>query len=490
MAKILTLEELSAYRLEKANSKIGLCHGVFDLVHIDHIEHFRQAKLKCDLLVVSITPNKFVNKGPGRPVFNEHIRAEYISHIDYVDLVVINNDISVCDVIDALKPNFYFKGAEYRDKVDVTNKIGLEKECVEKHGGELAFTETKDISSTNLINAEFNVFNEEQKQFLDVLKTKYTIDDIAFWLDKLKTLKVMVVGDPILDFYNYVEVTNVANKSPNISTKYVDTKDMRGGSFAIARHVNNFVDLVYDASPKYVYTWKERFLASNFSNQKLFEMCELPSKEVLESGHAETLSYIRKNINEVDLILIADFGHGVVTKEIYDECKRSNKFLAVNVQTNSANFGFNYITKYKFFNFATLDEKELRLAFSNKNSDVDDLIKKLKMMTNCDKFVLTLGAAGLNYYSFKNVFDKDTYTFTECTSNKSNAISFEKNPIDTTGAGDAVFSIGALLAYVGCPDDLLAFISNCAGGLDTKYVGNENYITYPNIYNYIKGIIS
>jgi len=478
MAKILTLEELSAYRLEKKDYKIGLCHGAFDLVHIDHIEHFRQAKSKCDFLVVSITPDKFINKGPGRPIFNEKIRAEYLSHIDYIDVVSINNDRSVCDVIDALKPNFYFKGAEYRDKVDVTNKIGFEKECVEKYGGELAFTETKNISSTNIINSEFNIFTKEQKQYIDDIKSKYTIDDIEFWLKKLKSLKVMVIGDPILDIYTYVYAKNMAMKSPNLSVEAIDQKEMEGGAVAIANHVKDFVNLVYLACSKDIWAYKERFITKNYKNTKLFEVCSYPKEEILKEENKQALDYINNNLDEVDLVLVCDFGHGFVTKEMTDLCLRhKEKFVAVNVQTNSANFGFNPVTKYKFFNFACLDERELRLPFSDAKSNVDDLTKKLKFLTACNKFLVTLGESGLNYYNF----ELDTIN---------NSKSLAKNVIDTVGAGDAVFSIASLLVYVGCPDDLLAFISNCAGGLDTKYVGNENYITYSNIYTYIKGIIS
>ena len=60
---------------KKNGKKVVMCHGVFDLLHLGHIKHFEKAKSLGDILVVSITADKFVNKGPGRPAFNESDRA-------------------------------------------------------------------------------------------------------------------------------------------------------------------------------------------------------------------------------------------------------------------------------------------------------------------------------------------------------------------------------------------------------------------------------
>src|SRR5690349_12984543 len=66
------------------------CHGVFDLLHIGHIRHFQEARKKGDLLVVTLTPDQYVNKGPHRPVFTASLRAEAIASLDVVDYVAIN----------------------------------------------------------------------------------------------------------------------------------------------------------------------------------------------------------------------------------------------------------------------------------------------------------------------------------------------------------------------------------------------------------------
>jgi len=92
VAKIFPLHDL-ARALEasrRAGLKIVHCHGCFDLMHIGHIRHFQEARKVGDLLVVTITPDRFVNKGPHRPVFTESLRAEAIASLDCVDYVAIN----------------------------------------------------------------------------------------------------------------------------------------------------------------------------------------------------------------------------------------------------------------------------------------------------------------------------------------------------------------------------------------------------------------
>ena len=67
--------------MNKKNLVIGLAHGVFDIVHIGHIEHFKEAKQSCDKLIVSVTADKFVNKGPNRPAFTLSDRIKFLNQL-------------------------------------------------------------------------------------------------------------------------------------------------------------------------------------------------------------------------------------------------------------------------------------------------------------------------------------------------------------------------------------------------------------------------
>ena len=114
MKKIIDINYLNILRKNnnKEKKKIVLCHGVFDLIHIGHMKHFKSAKNYGDILVVSITPDNFVNKGPKRPVFGEKLRAELLSNISSVDHVVINNTSTAINLI-KIKPNIYC-GPDYK----------------------------------------------------------------------------------------------------------------------------------------------------------------------------------------------------------------------------------------------------------------------------------------------------------------------------------------------------------------------------------------
>mgnify|MGYP001294378645 FL=1 len=124
--KISSLEKISKIvsSLKIKGKKISLCHGVFDLLHPGHIYHFEQAKKKSDILVVSITSDKKVLKGPGRPYFNQKNRAHSLASIEQIDFVIISDDKSAVNVIKKIKPHFYVKGSDYKNSNDdITGKI-------------------------------------------------------------------------------------------------------------------------------------------------------------------------------------------------------------------------------------------------------------------------------------------------------------------------------------------------------------------------------
>src|SRR5436190_1757008 len=128
-SKILSLDELARVvaGLQRAGKVVVQCHGVFDLMHIGHIRHFESAKRLGDVLIVTVTPDRYVNKGPNRPVFTEAHRAWAIGALACVDYVAINQSPMATDTIRLLKPNIFAKGSEYRDACkDRTGAISAE----------------------------------------------------------------------------------------------------------------------------------------------------------------------------------------------------------------------------------------------------------------------------------------------------------------------------------------------------------------------------
>ena len=151
--KILSIVELKKkiYSLRKRKKGIVLCHGTFDLLHLGHINHLSEAKKFGNILVVSVTSDKFVNKGPGRPYFNTRQRAEALSALENVNYVIINKDFTASKIIKLLKPNIYCKGPDYKDnKQDTTGEIKNEISAIKSIGGKIIYTTSSTFSSSNL----------------------------------------------------------------------------------------------------------------------------------------------------------------------------------------------------------------------------------------------------------------------------------------------------------------------------------------------------
>lgn len=157
MGKVVDIQRLAeAVALEKSSGKrVVLCHGCFDLMHPGHVKYFQAAARMGDMLVVTVTPDRYVDKGPGRPVFGETLRAETISALACVDYVSINAWPTAEETLRLLRPSVYVKGQEFENLVDPTGKIRKEYQVVREIGAEMRFTREIVFSSTELLNKHF-----------------------------------------------------------------------------------------------------------------------------------------------------------------------------------------------------------------------------------------------------------------------------------------------------------------------------------------------
>lgn len=157
MDKLIKLTNLikEIEKLKKDGKKIGFSYGVFDLLHPGHAKHLEEAKTLCDVLIVGITPDKQVKKrkGPGRPIFDEKLRAYLVSQLKPVDFVFIRSHNTAIWEIKAIKPDFCIKGEDYINSRD--RYLFLEAKTAESVGGKMIFTRTQKfakIKTTKIIN--------------------------------------------------------------------------------------------------------------------------------------------------------------------------------------------------------------------------------------------------------------------------------------------------------------------------------------------------
>jgi rfaE bifunctional protein nucleotidyltransferase chain/domain len=155
--KVLPLDELAERirALKAEGKKIVHCHGCFDLMHPGHIKHLQAARELGDVLVVTVSPDQYIDKGEGRPAYPEALRADSLAALECVDFVAVNRWPTAVETIRLLRPDYYVKGQEFEQLEDKTGKLQKEYEVVRESGGEMRFTHEIVYSSTALLKKYF-----------------------------------------------------------------------------------------------------------------------------------------------------------------------------------------------------------------------------------------------------------------------------------------------------------------------------------------------
>ncbi|MCP4679645.1 MAG: adenylyltransferase/cytidyltransferase family protein [Deltaproteobacteria bacterium] len=500
---IVALEELAEYVRSAKNhgKKVVHCHGVFDLLHIGHIRYFERAKQLGDLLIVTVTPDRFVDKGPNRPAFNENLRAEAIASLGTVDKVSINRWPTAEDTLRLVRPDVYVKGSEYKDLEDISGKIAAEATVVEEIGAELSFTEDLTFSSTNLINRYLSNLPHELTQYLEIFRQRYSLAEVLESLNALGKTKVLVVGDTILDEYQYCTVMGKSSKDPSLALQYKSRDLFAGGVLAVANHLANFAGEVQlatilgeaDSQEEFIRshlnpavnvhfayqpeapTIVKRRLVDGYSFNKIVEVYFMDDSGLPADRDKQFRSWLSKNLSEFDVVIASDFGHGAISDQTVRLLEEKAPFLAVNTQANAANTGYHTVSRYGRADYVCIAENELRLEQRTKQLDVHTMIEKVGAQLGCTKFTVTHGRKGCTVWSKKHGLVT--------------VPAFARNVVDRVGAGDALLSVTSLAAAKDIPIEVLGFIGNVVGALAVEVLGNQKSIDKESVEKYITSLM-
>lgn len=486
--KLLSLEQISVICAEHRSQGrlVVQCHGVFDLLHPGHLRHFQAARRLGDVLVVSITADAFVNKGPGRPAFPEALRAEALSNIECIDHVVISNFPSGVQAINAICPNFYVKGNEYAEKSkDITGNISEEERAVKIHGGEMHYTDDITFSASNLINSFLGCFPPETEQWLRAFRKERTPDQILRHLDNLKPLRPLVIGEAIIDEYAFCDGLGKATKDPILVMQSRFTEAYAGGSLAVANHLAGFCNdvsiitclgdrerqeefirksLLPNVKAHFVTrhgspTIHKRRIVDRHTQARVLELYQMDDTPLSLPDEAAFLDILEGLFKQHDLIIIADYGHGLVTPGIIRRLCGSKAFLAINTQANAGNRGFNTISKFARADYVCIAGHEIALETRMKHAPWKDLLTEVMKKVDCPCFAVTQGKDGIWFHSEESGFVQTPALATKV--------------VDRVGAGDAVLAISSLLRYQRAPWDIIGFVSNLAGAEMVSDLGNR-----------------
>ncbi len=335
------------------------------------------------------------------------------------------------------------------------------------------------------------------KEYLQEIRKKYPLEEIKKILDSFSNKKVLVIGDTIIDEYCFVNPKGRAMKDPILSADFVSEEAYAGGIHAIANHLSSFVKEVtvlsllgegmdrkeliceklhQNIKPQFFVkknspTTRKRRFVNHLRNEKLFKVEFINDSPIDAELEEQLIAFLEKELPLFDLVIVGDFGHGFITNKIIALLEAKSKYLCVNAQTNGANLGFNYVTKYNKPHFMTMDGTEIKYAVGDRFSNYSYLIQKLHEMKGYPKFLLTVGRDGVEYFHNGQI---------------TAGPSLVSKVTDIVGAGDAVFSITSLLAYNNCEKELVPFVANCVGGIAVNIVGNKESVTKEGLLTFIQ----
>ena len=486
-AKIAALDEVvNLLQTGRRSQVVVHCHGVFDLLHIGHIRYLQAARKLGDLLVVTVTADRYVNRGPHRPVFEERLRAEALAALDCVDHVCINDFPTAIEALQQLRPDVYVKGGEFRDVK--TPELLREEAAAAKLGVRVEFIDELRSSSSYLINNYLSPFSEEADQYLLKFRQRRKASDVLARLVQARDLRVLVVGEAILDEYAICSTLGQSTKSPNVVGRFLSQERYLGGALAVANHVAGFCREVRligllgqqrteeewirsrlrpQVHPRFLHKAdaptivKRQYREVYFANT-LFELDYL-SEAPLADAEADLLDqWLREELAWADVVVIADYGHTMLTEQAIRIVCGQAKYVAASAPANAANLGYHAVSRYPRADYVCLAEHDLRLDCRNRSGDLAPLLRQVSQRLQACKSAVTTGSKGCLCY--------------DPAVGLALAPSLAIRVVDRFGAGEAFFAVTSLCAAVGAPLDELAFLGSVAGAEAVSVMGNARFL--------------
>jgi rfaE bifunctional protein kinase chain/domain len=314
-------------------------------------------------------------------------------------------------------------------------------------------------------------------------------------------MKVLVIGDAIIDQYDYVVPLGKPPKESIIATRHEGREVFAGGVIAAANHVASFADhvevitmtgddtyrdVVFAAAKPNVQltaltrtgsptTRKIRYIEQAFT-RKLFEVYHFNDQPIVGHEEAAFLQAIEARIDAADLVLVTDFGHGLITPAAIELLTSRARFLAVNAQSNSANHGYNLISRYSRADYICIDAPEARLATGDKHGDIASIVSdKLPALVDCKNIIVTHGRHGCIAFNPQQGLTRIP--------------ALTSSVVDTIGAGDAFLAVTSPLVAAGGSMDQVAFLGNAAGAIKVGILGHRTAVERAPLLRFVASLL-
>ncbi len=313
------------------------------------------------------------------------------------------------------------------------------------------------------------LLRNEKVIFRDVSALKFRLDEVKALLVKASDLRVGLLGETIVDEWVDITVTNLSQKSRCVAGQETARVRQVGAAGIIAMHLSSFVKqvdcftngAVGDLAPNINVTTltesplvKTRFVDRD-SGLPLFEskILDLPN-----------VSRELPDFDDYDLMLIADFGHGLLDARAINEkiARKKRCFVAAMAQVNSSNYGYNLPVKYVGADYYSLNRTEAELSLHERDVPPDELLERMAALLRCRALSVTDGKQGVVVKTGDETFALPTLS---------------TSVVDTIGCGDAYFALSSVAACLGMPARLVGLAGSIGAAAMTQRRCNESPIT-------------
>lgn len=485
-AKIKTIEELiEIIGRRPRRRKVIMCHGTFDVVHPGHVRHLMYAADKADVLVASITGDEHIKKANFRPFVPEQLRAVNLAALDMVDYVVIDRNATPLENLGRIQPDYFAKGYEYVAS-GMPPKTKEEKDVLDAFGGEFIFTPGDIVySSSRLI--ESSPPNLSAEKLVALLEAEnLTFDHLRSALDKIKGIKVHVVGDTIVDSYTQTAMIGGQTKTPTISVRYEGQDDYVGGAGIVAKHLgaagaevtfstvlgnDRWAEFVLKDLSQAGVTTEAIIDPTRPTTNKNAIVCEgyrmlkidtLDNRSISEKIQTDLANQIRGI--KTQCVAFCDFRHGLFNPGTIPVLTAAIPSKAFKVADSQVASRWGNILEFKGFDLITPNEREARFSLGDQDTIVRPLAQRLYEEAKCRNLILKLGERGLiAYRKRENIEDVRSFFAVD---------SFVDRVIDAVGAGDALLSY-ATLAHIATGNEVIAAVLGAfAAAVECEHDGN------------------
>lgn len=453
----MTQSKITSPVSERANRLGGtLVFGHFNVIHPGHRRFLTHAKSQGGPLVVAVQGDSTLSPSERHRYYPEHERAEGVAALDLVDVVVPLGEHSLLEIVEWIQPGVLLLGDEHENSPHSSITAAIQKQrelggAVLFHAGEPrhATSEFLQFSPEDLEQTRFQQFRAScGRHGITRAKLSQIVNNMA-------NASVLVIGDTIIDRYVACDPIGMSAEAPVIVVKELDSRQYIGGAGIVAsniralgarvhyvsvvgedqpglfaaehlRSLNVNTDLIQDFSRPT--TYKTRYMVEN---QKLFRVSRLQDHDIDKSIEDRVVKAIQGVAHEVDVIVISDFVYGVITPRVLEVVsevqERSGIFTLADLQCSSQ---VGNVGKFKNMSVLCPTEREARVALGSRSEGVEWVAVNLMGATMSRSLVLKLGQDGfVSYESSADGFIS-----------REHFPALATNPLDLTGAGDALLA--------------------------------------------------